>query len=47
MKWNSYKSISIDLINQLETELQITLPDDYKNTVLNFDGAILYLIVLK
>lgn len=39
MKWTNYKNISKDLINKLETELQLTLPEDYKNTVLNFDGG--------
>lgn len=39
MKWLNYKSISIDTIERMEDRLQITLPDDYKQFVLKYDGG--------
>ena len=39
MKWLNYKSIYIDTIECMEDRLQITLPDDYKQFVLKYDGG--------
>ncbi|MDU7074031.1 MAG: SMI1/KNR4 family protein [Streptococcus peroris] len=42
MKWLNYKAISIDTIERMEDRLQITLPDDYKQFVLKYDGGYPY-----
>ena len=39
MKWLNYKGISIDIIESVEHRLQITLPEDYKQFVLKYDGG--------
>ena len=39
MKWLNYKGISKDIIESVEHRLQITLPDDYKQIVLKYDGG--------
>lgn len=39
MKWLNYKGISKDIIKSVEHRLQITLPDDYKQIVLKYDGG--------
>ena len=39
MKWLNYKGISKDIIKSVEHRLQITLPDDYKQVVLKYDGG--------
>lgn len=39
MKWLNYKGISKDIIECVEHRLQITLPDDYKQIVLKYDGG--------
>lgn len=39
MKWLNYKGSSIDIIESVEHRLQITLPEDYKQFVLKYDGG--------
>ena len=39
MKWLNYKDSSIDIIESVEHRLQITLPEDYKQFVLKYDGG--------
>lgn len=39
MKWLDYKGSSIDIIESVEHRLQITLPEDYKQFVLKYDGG--------
>lgn len=39
MKWLNYKDISIDIIESVENRLEITLPEDYKQIVLKYDGG--------
>ena len=39
MKWLNSKDSSIDTIESVEYRLQITLPDDYKQFVLKYDGG--------
>ena len=39
MKWLNYKGISKDIIKSVEHRLQITLPDDYKQVALKYDGG--------
>ena len=39
MKWLNYKGISKDIIESVEHRLQISLPDDYKQVVLEYDGG--------
>ena len=39
MNWLHYKGISKDIIESVEHRLQITLPDDYKQVVLKYEGG--------
>lgn len=39
MKCLNYKGSSIDIIESVEHRLQITLPEDYKQFVLKYDGG--------
>ena len=39
MKWLNYKDSSINIIESVEHRLQITLPEDYKQFVLKYDGG--------
>ena len=39
MKWLNYKDSSINIIERVEHRLQITLPEDYKQFVLKYDGG--------
>ena len=39
MKWLHYKGISMDIIESVEHSWQITLPDDYKQVALKYDGG--------
>ena len=39
MKWLNYKGSSIDIIESVEHRLQISLPEDYKQFVLRYDGG--------
>lgn len=39
MNWLNYKGISKDIIESVEHRLQITLPDDYKQVALKYDGG--------
>lgn len=39
MKWLNYKDSSIDIIESVEHRLQITLPEDYKQFVLKYNGG--------
>ena len=39
MKWLNYKDISIDIIESVENRLEITIPEDYKQIVLKYDGG--------
>lgn len=39
MKWLNYKDSSINIIESVEHRLQVTLPEDYKQFVLKYDGG--------
>ena len=39
MNWLNYKGISMDIIESVEHSWQITLPDDYKQVALKYDGG--------